>query len=170
MICLCEGWELYQCKTVADVPIKLVKNWIVVLKIASGADNFCKASLWLCFQQLLSGVQISISRVDPHQISLIVLLLFLLKLEQVKCYFLSLLFHLQNLYANGFSTNLYADTFFDFICEVLWQFICEVLLLGYVGNYVKACSIYHIFYYTVMSCIVGWLIRCIVHGDISVQC
>ena len=32
----------------------------------------------------------------------------------------------------------------QFICEVLWQFVCEVLLLDYVGNYVKACSIYHV--------------------------
>ena len=42
-----------------------------------------------------------------------------------------------------------------FICEVLRQFVCEVLLLVYVGNYAKACSIYNVCCYTIMSCIVG---------------
>ena len=86
---------------------------IVVLKIVSGADNFLgKVSLWLFIQQPLQGVQIWISGIDPHQISLIDLLLFLLEFEQAKCYVFSLLFHLLNLYAYGFSTNLYVETFF----------------------------------------------------------
>ena len=68
---------------------------IVVLKIASGADNFLgKMSLWLFIQQPLQGVHIWISGVDPCQISLIDLLSFLLEFEQAKCYIFSLLFHL----------------------------------------------------------------------------
>ena len=63
--------------------------------IASSADNFLsKASLWLFIQQPLQEVQIWISGVDPQQISLIDLLLFLLEFEQAKCYIFSLLFHL----------------------------------------------------------------------------
>ena len=30
MICLCQGWELYQCKMVADVSIKLVQTLIAL--------------------------------------------------------------------------------------------------------------------------------------------
>ena len=52
----------------------------------------------------------------------------------------------------GFSTNLYVGTFLP---AVLHQFICGNLLLVYVGNYVKACSIYNVCCYTVISCIVG---------------
>ena len=37
----------------------------------------------------------------------------------------------------------------QFVCEVLHKFICEVLLIVYVGNYVKACSIYNVCQHTV---------------------
>ena len=32
----------------------------------------------------------------------------------------------------------------QFVYKVLHQFVCEVLLIVYVGNYVKACSIYNV--------------------------
>ena len=53
MICLCEGWELYQCKTVADVPIKLVQIWIALVgKFVLSAKIL---TLWLPFDVLWGG-------------------------------------------------------------------------------------------------------------------
>ena len=118
---------------------------IVVLKIASGADNFLQSvSVVVYSTTITKGFKFKFPELIHVKFHLIVLLSFLLEFEQAKCYLLSLPFSSVKALCLWILHQFICRSLHRFVCEVLHQFICEVLLIVYVGNYVKVCNIYNV--------------------------